>query len=87
MFHSLNEHSKKIQLEQQSLAQKYDEMILKYEELERLKNNIDKFVQKSDEPKKGISKQIKKSRMQNDEKIITNNRELKVNQENNNVEL
>ena len=87
LFHSLNEHSKKIQLEQQSLAQKHDEMRLKYEELERLKNNIDKFVQKSDEPKKSISKQIEKSRMQNDEKVITNNRESKFNRKNNNVEL
>lgn len=60
LFKSLNDRSKNLQLRQQSNAQKHDDMRLKYEELERLKNNIDKFVKKIDEPKKSINKKIKK---------------------------
>lgn len=37
---------------------------MSYEELSKLKQNIDKFINKSDEPKKSIAKEIAKKKNQ-----------------------
>lgn len=71
LFKSLNNHSKNLQLEMQTIATRHDEMKVKYEELEKLKLNIDKFIMKYDEPKKSIDKAIVKK--QDDKKTSINN--------------
>lgn len=87
LFRSLNEHSKKLQSERQSLAQEHDELRAKYEELEQLKNNIDKFVDKANESKKSIVKHIEKERTTNDEKGVIKIEKVMINQKNSNREL
>ena len=52
LFKNLNNRSKNLQSEMHTIATKHDEMKVQYEELSKLKQNIDKFVNKSDEPKK-----------------------------------
>lgn len=72
LFKSLNNHSKNLQLEMQTIATRHDEMKSKHEELEKLKFNIDKFMNKSDEPKKSIVKEITKKK--DDKKPSINSR-------------
>ena len=50
-------------------------MKVQYEELSKLKQNIDKFVNKLDEPKKSIVKEIR--RQKDDKKISINNAIIK----------
>lgn len=42
------------------IATKHDEMKVQYEELSKLKQNIDKFVNKSDEPKRALLRKLRK---------------------------
>ena len=71
----------------QKLAQGHDELRAKYEELEQLKNNIDKFVNKDNESKKSIVKHIEKERTTNDEKGVIKIEKVMINQKNSNKEL
>lgn len=52
LFKKLNNHFKTLKSERQKIATIHDEMKSRFEELEKLKLNIDKFINKSDEPKK-----------------------------------
>lgn len=70
LFKSLNNRSKNLQLEMHMIATKHDEMKVQYEELSKLKQNIDKFVNKSDEPKKSIVKEIEKDRIQRSKNVV-----------------
>lgn len=45
-----------------AIAKNHNEIKEKYEELKRLKLNMDKFANKSDEPKKSIIKEIAKKK-------------------------
>ena len=62
LFKSLNDCSRNLQSEMQVIAKNHNEIKEKYEELNRLKLNIDKFANKSDEPKKSIIKEIAKKK-------------------------
>ena len=75
LFKSLNDRSKNLQSEMHTIATKHDEMKVQYEELSKLKQNIDKFVNKLDEPKKSIVKEIR--RQKDDKKISINNAIIK----------
>lgn len=70
LFKSLNDRSKNLQSEMHTIATKHDEMKVQYEELSKLKQNIDKFVNKSDEPKKSIVKEIEKDRIQRSKDVV-----------------
>ena len=62
LFKSLNDRSKNLQSEMQAIAKNHNEIKEKYEELKRLKLNMDKFANKSDKPKKSIIKEIAKKK-------------------------
>lgn len=70
LFKSLNNRSKNLQSEMHMIETKHDEMKVQYEELSKLKQNIDKFVNKSDEPKKSIVKEIEKDRIQRSKNVV-----------------
>lgn len=71
LFKSLNNRSNNLQSEMHTIATKHDDMKAQYEELSKLKQNIDKFVNKAGEPKKSIVKEIR--RQKDDKKTSINN--------------
>ena len=78
LFKSLNDCSRSLQSEMQTIAKNHNEIKEKYEELNRLKLNMDKFANKYDEPKKSIVKEIAKKK--DDKKVSINSKISKENE-------
>lgn len=52
LFRKLNEHSKELQVKQEEIAKKHNALSVKYYELERLKNNINEYLDRDKVEKK-----------------------------------
>ena len=87
IFKSLNDCYKNLQSEMHTIATKHDEMKVQYEEISKLKQNIDKFVNKSDEPKKSIVKEIEKDRIQRNKNVVIKQEKVNAKLKNSNRDL
>lgn len=62
LFKALNQQSKNLLDEQTQLAQKVNNLQVKYDDLEKLENNMKTYLKKEDEPKKSVLEQIEKTK-------------------------
>lgn len=52
LFRKLNEHSKELQVKQEEIAKKHNALSAQHDELERLKNNINEYLDRDKVEKK-----------------------------------
>ena len=78
LFRILNEHSKELQAKQEEIAKKYNALSVKYEELERLKNNMNEYLgrDKAEKKKESIIDSIK-SRKTEDKEMPKEKKEIR----------
>lgn len=74
LFRKLNEHSKELQAKQEEIAKKHNALSVKYEELERLKNNMNEYLDRDKvEKKESVIGAIKKHKRKIDKTVEQSN--------------
>lgn len=78
LFKKLNDHSKNLQVRQEEIAKKHNSLLTQYEELEHLKNNMNKYLGRNKtEKKKSVIGNIGKYKIEENEKSINKKRNLR----------
>lgn len=70
LFRKLNEHSKKLQAKQEEIAKKHSSLLVQYEELEHLKDNMNDYLgrNKTEDKKESVIGAIKRHYAEDKEK-------------------
>ncbi len=78
LFRKLNEHSKELQAKQEVIAIKHNSLSVEYDELEHLKNNMNKYLRKNKtEKKESVIDVIKKQQVEDKDLYEVKKRKIK----------